>query len=239
MQHNKQCHIKILLNSFRTAKQHWLICMNHILLKSSCRHKPSKSNLVEPQQMLRKRKAEATEPLGDWPGEKRWQHKQPTGHILPWSTVLSITTTNPSSYVSYQISPKRQCRQCHSEFPHRKQVIPYNIVLSHEERWMYPNPQKTSEKLPAAKFTKKFYCAKSICVASRFPYFDSTYLEIPTKVREALKDAHMKLIQVELRHSEKWCGVFVKKKERKSKMALSALNRIPLLNIKEIKWHLI
>ena len=67
---------------------------------------------------------------------------------------------------------------------------------------MYPNPKKPSEKLPSAKFTKKFYY-QSTCVASRFPYFDSSYLEIPTKVREALKDAHMKLLQVELGHSEK------------------------------------
>ena len=141
-----------------------IFSLNHLtILKSSCPHKPSKSSVVEPQQMLRKRKAEATEPLGDWPGEKRWQHKQPTGHILPWSTVQSITTTNPSSYVSYQISPKRQCRQCHSEFPHRKKVIPYDIVLSHEERWMYPIPQKTSEKLPCAiLLCKKYLCCKSI-----------------------------------------------------------------------------
>ena len=66
-----------------------------------------------------------------------------------------------------------------------------------------PTRKKPSEKLPSAKFTKKFYCVKSTCVTSRFPYFDSSYLEIPTKVREALKDAHMKLLQVELGHNEK------------------------------------
>ena len=68
---------------------------------------------------------------------------------------------------------------------------------------MYPNPKKPSEKLPSAKFKKKFYCVKSTCVASRFIYFDSSYLEIPTKVREAFKNAHMKLLQVELGISEK------------------------------------
>ena len=61
-----------------------------------------------------------------------------------------------------------------------------------------PQPKKkTSEKQPSAKFTKRFYCVKSTCVTSRFPYFDLSYSEIPTKVREALKDAHMKLLQVE------------------------------------------
>ena len=68
---------------------------------------------------------------------------------------------------------------------------------------MYPNPKKPSEKLSSAKFTKKFYYVKSTCVTSRFPYFASSCLEIPTKVREALKDAHMKLLQVELGHNEK------------------------------------
>ena len=67
---------------------------------------------------------------------------------------------------------------------------------------MYPNPKKLSEKLPSAKFTKKFYSAKSTRVTSRFPYFASSYLEIPINVREALKDAHMKLLQVELDHNE-------------------------------------
>ena len=68
---------------------------------------------------------------------------------------------------------------------------------------MYRNPKKPSEKLPSAKFTKTLYSVKSTCVASRFPYFASSYLEISTKVREALEDAHMKLLQVELGHSEK------------------------------------
>ena len=87
----------------------------------------------------------------------------------------------------------------------REKVIPYDIVLSHKERWMYRNPKKPSEKLPSAKFTKKLYSVKSTCViiTSRFPYFASSYLEIPTKVREALKDAHMKLLQVELGHNDK------------------------------------
>ena len=65
---------------------------------------------------------------------------------------------------------------------------------------MYPNPKKPSEKPPSAK---KFYCVKSTCVASQFPYFDSSYLEIPTKVMEALKNARVKLLQVELGHSGK------------------------------------
>ena len=99
---------------------------------------------------------------------------------------------------------------------------------------MYPNPKKPSEKLPSSKFTKKLYCVKSTCVTSRFPYFASSYLDIPTKVREALKDAHIKLFQVELGHNaimknDVVCLSLV------LEMALSALSRIAPSNIKKIK----
>ena len=79
------------------------------LLKSSCRNKPSKSNLVEPQKIPRERKAVATETLGDLAGRKAVTAR--TANMAHPPTVLavqSITTTSPSSYVSYQIRPKRQ-----------------------------------------------------------------------------------------------------------------------------------
>ena len=72
-----------------------------------------------------------------------------------------------------------------------------------------PQPEKTEWEAAICKIHKEVLLCKSTCVTSRFPYFDSSYLEIPTKVREALKDAQMKLLQVERGHHEKWCGVFV------------------------------
>ena len=95
-----------------------------------------------------------------------------------------------------------ECRQCGTEFPRRKMVIPFDIVLAHEEKWMYPDPKIQGKKLPSAKHTTKFYCAKGSCILSRFPYFDSSYLEISADVKSGLKDAHRNLIQMELGCSE-------------------------------------
>ena len=175
------------------------------LLKSSCRNKPSKSNLVEPHKNAAGKKGSSHR--NPWrPGREKSgdsaNSQQGTSSHGPYSAIHHNDKPLIVCFLSDQ-AKATECRQCRIEFPRRKKVIPYDIVLSHEERWMYPNPKKPSEKLPSAKFTKKFYCVKSTCVTSRFPYFDSSYLEIPTKVREALKDAHMKLLQVELGHNEK------------------------------------
>ena len=53
-----------------------------------------------------------------------------------------------------------------------KNIVPYNIVLSHEERWMYPAPNAPGIKLPSPKYTRKFYCVKRSCITKRFPYFN-------------------------------------------------------------------
>ena len=51
-----------------------------------------------------------------------------------------------------------ECRQCHTEFPRRKIVIPLDIILSLEEKWMYPDPNDQGEKLSSTRCTTKFYC---------------------------------------------------------------------------------
>lgn len=89
------------------------LLMKHVdfLLKSSCPHKPSKSNLVEPQKVLRERKAVATETFGDLAGRKADTAQTANRAHPPTCTVLtvqSITTTSLSSYVSYQIRSKRE-----------------------------------------------------------------------------------------------------------------------------------
>ena len=82
------------------------------------------------------------------------------------------------------------CTQCGKEFPRRKPVIPFDIVLSHEEKWMYPDANNPGEKLPSSKYTTKFYCVDARCVKARFPYFE-TKLYLETKsVEQKLKDSH-------------------------------------------------
>ena len=73
-----------------------------------------------------------------------------------------------------------------------------DIILAHEENWMYPDPNNQGEKLPSTRYTTKFYCIKRSCILKRFPYFGPAYLEISPELRSALKDAHRKLIRAEL-----------------------------------------
>lgn len=176
-------------------------------LKKSTRFKrPIKSNLVQPQK-------EAT-------------GKKGSSHNNPWrqsrgnkesSTSLDISSNHPYSAIHHNDRPlvvrflsqeprAAECRQCKKEFPQRKlqlvNCVPFDIVLAHEEKWMYPDPQNQGAKLPSAKYTTKFYCIKRSCVLNRFPYFDSSYLEISADVKSRLKDAHRKLIQEELHCGE-------------------------------------
>ena len=176
-------------------------------LKKSTRFKrPIKSNLVQPQK-------EAT-------------GKKGSSHNNPWrqsrgnkesSTSLDLSSNHPYSAIHHNDRPlivrflsqeprATECRQCKKEFPRRKlqlvKCLPFDIVLAHEEKWMYPDPQNRGAKLPSAKYTTKFYCIKRSCVLNRFPYFDSSYLEISADVKSRLKDAHRKLIQEELHCGE-------------------------------------
>ena len=74
-----------------------------------------------------------------------------------------------------------KCKQCLFEFPRRPIILPLDILLVHEERWMYPDPNNKGQQLPSAKYTTKFYCVKRSCILARFPYFNNTFLEIPIK----------------------------------------------------------
>ena len=50
----------------------------------------------------------------------------------------------------------------------------------------------------ATKYTKKDYCVRRVSILRRFPYFDSSYIEIPAEVASGLRDAHKKLMSTEL-----------------------------------------
>ena len=90
------------------------------------------------------------------------------------------------------------CTQCGKEFPRRKTVIPFDIVLSHEEKWMYLDANNPGVKLPSSKYTTKFYCVDGKCITARFPYFEpKLYLETKS-VEQRLKDSHRTLLKEEL-----------------------------------------
>ena len=99
------------------------------------------------------------------------------------------------------------CKQCGKEFPRRKNVIPFDIVLSHEEKWMYPDANNPGEKLPSSKYTTKFYCVDSRCIKARFPYFEpKLYLETKL-VEQRLKESHIKPWSNGPASSRKWTQV--------------------------------
>ena len=171
--------------------------------KSSRRPKPSRSNLVEPQKNAAGKKGNSHgNPWRPRRANSNDSNNGPqVGSTHPYSAIHHNNRPFVVSFLMQQ--PKAiECKQCRTEFPRRKTVIPFDIVLSHEEKWMYPDPKKQGEKLPSARFTTKFYCVKRSCIFSRFPYFDSSYLEIPAEVYPGLKDAHRNLLKSELDYNE-------------------------------------
>ena len=98
---------------------------------------------------------------------------------------------------------KNRCGYCGGEFPRGILACrPYDIVLSHSERWQYPNKQRSGPNdpkflpSPAGRFTVRFYCVKHECVFKRFPYFRKELLEIPDELE--LWPSHKKLLNEQL-----------------------------------------
>ena len=99
-------------------------------------------------------------------------------------------------------APKaKECRKCRTGFIRRTKIIPFDIVLSHEERWMYPDPNDRTKWLPSATTTVKYYCVRKSCVMDRFPYFNSSFLEVPALVKEKLLVSHFNILQEELAYN--------------------------------------
>ena len=96
---------------------------------------------------------------------------------------------------------KRRCGHCGFDFPSSiLAVIPFDVVLSHMERWIYKNPDKSSDQkflvsAPGSK-TKRYYCIKQECIFKRFPYFRGELLQIPEGME--LKFGHKKLLREQL-----------------------------------------
>lgn len=71
------------------------------------------------------------------------------------------------------------CVSCKNGFNLRLPVAPYDIVLSHKERWMYRNPTKPTEFVDSGnRETTKYYHIRRECVFPRFPYFSAAFFKI-------------------------------------------------------------
>lgn len=103
------------------------------------------------------------------------------------------------TFVAEVPKEKSHCSHCGTEFPRGILcIIPFDVVLSHRERWSYYN-RETKEYCPSpvGKKTIKYYCIKETCIKARFPYFTSDLLEIPETM--VLKHGHKALLREQLK----------------------------------------
>lgn len=93
-----------------------------------------------------------------------------------------------------------ECRTCRTGFIRRTKIIPFDIVLAHEERWMYPDQRDKTKWLPSAKTTTKYYCVRKSCIMERFPYFNASFLVIPPEKKASLLRSHLNLLDKEFNY---------------------------------------
>ena len=53
-----------------------------------------------------------------------------------------------------------ECRTGKTGFIRRTKILPFDIVLGHEERWMYPDQKDKTKWVPSATTTTKYYCIR-------------------------------------------------------------------------------
>ena len=177
------------------------ILKEHIefVLKSPRRAKPIRSGLVEPKKNAA--------------GKKGGTHKNPwrptRGHTNSNIPPAAPAQARPFTEIHHNNEPlvvcflsdesrATECKQCGTAFPRRLFVTPYDIVLSHTEKWLYPDPKCPGKGVPSAWHTTKYYCIKKECVRKRFPYFNSKFFDTSVQIDIKLKDAHRNLIKEEL-----------------------------------------
>ena len=92
----------------------------------------------------------------------------------------------------------KSCKSCDRDFCHRRRIIPFDLVLSHPERWYYLINGDWSNKRASTRETTRYYHASKACILKRFAYFSAEeYLQIPANVSAVLKDSHKAYLSAE------------------------------------------
>ena len=98
---------------------------------------------------------------------------------------------------------KNVCAYCQNEFPRGQlAIVPFDIVISHKERWLYLNRNCYADSQPlyiassVKKLTNKYYCIRRKCIYNRFPYFTAQLLKV--KDGTILTGSHKKIIKEQL-----------------------------------------
>ena len=134
----------------------------------------------------RERRVEGTSIAIDLRGARPSQARV---HLRKQGLCTPRYTINPFELVFLVESVKR-CKSCHLDFCHRKKVIPFDVIFSHKERWMYPINGDWSNCRPSQRETVRYYHASMKCLLTRFPYFTTDYISISSDVKESLRDSH-------------------------------------------------
>ena len=112
---------------------------------------------------------------------------------------------NPIVVCSIDAVPvtKNRCTYYGNEFPQGPfAIVPFDIVLKHEERWRYLNRNRQRPSDPtylpssAKKLTTKYYCVRRNCVYMRFPYFCAGILLVDPEC--VLNESHKKVVKEQL-----------------------------------------
>ena len=132
---------------------------------------------------------------------------KPTGQSTPKQTAVEFNPAihhNDKPFIVCFLEEElkaMECRKCKTGFIRRTKIIRFDIVLSREERWMYPNPKDRTKWLPSASTTVKYYCIRKSCVVERFPYFNASFVEVPPLTKDKLLTSHVKILKEELGYS--------------------------------------
>ena len=138
-------------------------------------------------------------------GKNKYGYRPARGKAQPSSSRSMETATTSGPLYSeihhnenkfelmFLVEGAKRCKSCHLDFCHRKKVIPFDVIFSHKERWMYPINGDWSNCKPSQRKTVRYYHASMKCLISRFPYFTADYICIPSDVEESLRDSHKKL----------------------------------------------
>ncbi len=192
--YNNVCkHSLVVAEKNKLLRQHL-----DFVAKSPRLAKPLPSGLVTPAPEASGRKGGRFKT--PWRPARQSKNKKIAQPIRPYTEIHH--NDNPLNVVFLTDAPKADaCRQCGNHFPRRKKTPPFDIVLSHKEKWLYTD-KEDGRKKKSAYFTIKYYCIRRSCITTRFPYFDSSYIEISEACWDKMEQLHLDLLRDELDYLE-------------------------------------
>jgi hypothetical protein len=104
-------------------------------------------------------------------------------------------------FIQFITKKSKRCESCRVNFPQMDviKVAPYDIVIVHNERYMYPTPNECGEGTVWVPTIRKeravFYHVDAACVLKRHSYYQTNMIRIDEDVRRRFKSVHWKLLR--------------------------------------------